>query len=59
MELLDAKDKGISIEAASWKGISEEAPEAYKDVEAVVNVSHKAGIATKVARLIPLGVVKG
>ena len=53
------EDKGISIEAASWKGISEEAPEAYKDVEAVVNVSHKAGIATKVARLIPLGVVKG
>ncbi|MEM3437927.1 MAG: RtcB family protein [Nitrososphaerales archaeon] len=50
---------GIFIEAASWKGIAEEAPEAYKDVDAVAEVSHKVGIATKVARLIPIGVVKG
>ena len=53
------KSKGILVEAASWKGIAEEAPEAYKDVDAVVDVSHRVGIATKVARLIPLGVVKG
>lgn len=53
------ESKGVFIEAASWKGIAEEAPEAYKDVDAVAEVSHKVGIATKVARLIPIGVVKG
>jgi len=34
-------------------------PEAYKDVDAVVNVSHELGIATKVAKLVPIGVIKG
>jgi tRNA-splicing ligase RtcB len=53
------ESKHILIEAASWRGISEEAPEAYKDVDVVADVSHKLGIATKVARLIPIGVVKG
>jgi tRNA-splicing ligase RtcB len=53
------ESKGIQIEAASWKGISEEAPEAYKNVDAVAEVSHNVGIATKVARLVPIGVVKG
>jgi tRNA-splicing ligase RtcB len=53
------ESRGILIEAASWKGVAEEAPEAYKDVDAVAEVSHKVGIATKVARLIPIGVVKG
>jgi tRNA-splicing ligase RtcB len=51
--------KSILIEAASWRGISEEAPKAYKDVDSVVEVSHRVGIATKIARLVPLGVVKG
>ena len=37
----------------------EETPEAYKDVDAVVNVSHELGIATKVAKLVPIGVIKG
>ncbi len=37
----------------------EEAPQAYKDVDAVVDVSHNLGIATKVAKLVPIGVIKG
>jgi tRNA-splicing ligase RtcB len=39
--------------------LAEEAPTAYKDVERVVAVVHRAGLARKVARLRPLGVVKG
>jgi tRNA-splicing ligase RtcB (3'-phosphate/5'-hydroxy nucleic acid ligase) len=53
------ESKGIYIKALSKNGIVEEAPEAYKDVDAVVEVSHRLGIATKVARLVPVGVVKG
>jgi tRNA-splicing ligase RtcB len=41
------------------KGLAEEAPEAYKDVDAVVDVCEQAGLARAVARLRPLGVVKG
>jgi tRNA-splicing ligase RtcB len=41
------------------KLLSEEAPYAYEDVDEVADVCHQAGLATKVARLIPLGVVKG
>ncbi|MBM4118403.1 RtcB family protein [bacterium] len=51
--------RGILIAAASRRGITEEKPEAYKDVDAVVEVVAHAGLATKVARLRPLGVVKG
>ena len=43
----------------SWKGLAEEQPAAYKDVSLVVDVVHRAGLASKVARLRPLGVVKG
>ena len=52
-------DKGIFIKALTRDGIVEETPQAYKDVDAVVNVSHNLGIATKVAKLIPIGVIKG
>lgn len=55
---LEAEQK-IFIRSASWKGIAEEAPGAYKDVEEVANVSHKAGIGNLVTRLRPVGVVKG
>jgi tRNA-splicing ligase RtcB len=55
----DLGRNGILVKSASWKGIVEEAPGAYKDVDTVVNVSDKLGIATKVVRLKPLGVVKG
>ncbi|MDJ0959713.1 MAG: RtcB family protein [Acidimicrobiia bacterium] len=50
---------GISVRPGSVKLLSEEAPYAYKDVDEVVDVCHRAGLATKVARLVPLGVVKG
>jgi tRNA-splicing ligase RtcB len=49
----------IIVKAASWKGVSEEAPGAYKDVDEVVKVSDKAGIGKLVARVRPMGVVKG
>jgi len=51
--------KGISIRAGGWKSVAEESPNAYKDVAEVVNVCHQAGISKKVARMKPLGVVKG
>ncbi len=50
---------GIIAEAASNKGLVEEAPEAYKDVDAVVDIVHRAGVAKRVARLVPVGVIKG
>ena len=52
-------DQGIFIKALTRDGVVEETPQAYKDVDAVVNVSHNLGIATKVARLVPIGVIKG
>jgi len=51
--------RGIFIRALTRDGVVEETPQAYKDVDAVVDVSHKLGIATKVARLVPVGVMKG
>jgi tRNA-splicing ligase RtcB len=52
-------EQGIIVRAADPKVVAEEAPGAYKDVDMVAEVSHQAGIATKVARLVPLGVTKG
>lgn len=51
--------RGILVRAANIKVISEEAPEAYKDCDAVAEVSHRVGLAKKVARLVPIGVTKG
>lgn len=51
--------KGIVARAQSWRGLAEEQPDAYKDVNLVVDVVHKANLATKVARMRPIGVVKG
>jgi len=53
------RKKGIYVHPASWKVMAEEAPDAYKNVSEVVNVTHGAGISMKVAKLLPLGVVKG
>lgn len=53
------EDKGIIIRAGSAKGLVEEAPESYKDIEEVIDVVHGAGIALKVAKLRPLAVIKG
>jgi tRNA-splicing ligase RtcB len=51
--------EGIAVRCPSNKGLAEEAPFAYKDVERVVCVVEQAGLARRVARLVPIGVVKG
>ena len=51
--------QGIIIRAAGRKTVAEEMPEAYKDVDRVVEVCHQAGISRKVARLVPIAVMKG
>jgi len=51
--------EGIHVQAGSYKGIAEEAPIAYKDVNSVVETVHRAGIALKVAKLRPVAVIKG
>ncbi|MEM1907591.1 MAG: RtcB family protein [Thermosphaera sp.] len=51
--------KGVVIRAATRRVISEEAPEAYKDVDKVVLTAHKVGIARMVVKMRPIGVVKG
>ena len=55
----DLEGKGIAVRSASWKGISEEAPGVYKDIDEVVRVSHEAGIGSLVAKVVPVGVIKG
>jgi tRNA-splicing ligase RtcB len=50
--------QGIVVRCPSLKELAEEAPYAYKDVDRVVDVVHRAGLARKVARLAPMGVVK-
>jgi tRNA-splicing ligase RtcB len=52
-------ERGIVVRCPSVKELAEEAPYAYKDVDRVVDVVERAGLARKVARLEPLGVVKG
>ncbi|MCL4234139.1 MAG: RtcB family protein, partial [Deltaproteobacteria bacterium] len=51
--------RGILVQSASRETVDEEMPEAYKDVSQVVDVVERAGLARKVARLVPLAVVKG
>jgi len=51
--------RGIFIRSPSLRGVAEEAPGAYKDVDAVVDVANHAGLARKVARLVPLICIKG
>ncbi|MEW5794925.1 MAG: RtcB family protein [Candidatus Zixiibacteriota bacterium] len=53
------EQQGIYLRAASKSGVAEEAPGVYKDVDEVVQIAHNAGIARKVARLRPVGVMKG
>ncbi len=52
-------DRGVTVRYEGRDTLAEEMPEAYKDVESVVSVMHEAGITRKVARLEPMGVVKG
>jgi tRNA-splicing ligase RtcB len=51
--------RGVVARARSWRGLAEEQPDAYKDVDLVVDVVHRAGLSRKVARLRPIGVIKG
>ena len=53
------EEQGILVRAETKNGIAEEIPEAYKDVDEVVNVVHEAGLSKRVARLKPKGVIKG
>lgn len=53
------ESRGIYVKSLTKNGLIEESPDAYKDVDMVADVSHKVGIATKVVRLVPLGVIKG
>jgi tRNA-splicing ligase RtcB len=55
----ELQDKGIWVRSDSLGTLAEEMSEAYKDVADVVEVVHGAGIARKVARLVPMAVVKG
>ncbi len=55
----ELEERGILVRSETRDGIVEEVPEAYKDVDEVVDVVHRAGLARKVARLRPLGVIKG
>nr|WP_316042243.1 RtcB family protein [Nocardiopsis sp. CNR-923] len=55
----DLEAHGIAVRGTSLKGLAEEAPSAYKDVTDVVDASVGAGLCRRVARLVPLGVVKG
>lgn len=59
-EVIDKlKQKGIIIKCRSMRGIAEEAPLAYKDIDNIVEVVHNAGLSKKVVKLIPLAVIKG
>jgi len=51
--------RGITVKAGSTNSLAEEASEAYKDVNEVVDITHKAGISNKVIKTIPIGVIKG
>jgi len=55
----EMEDKGIIVRSAGRETLAEEMSEAYKDISNVVEVVHKAGISKKVARLRPIGVIKG
>ncbi|MCH7870662.1 MAG: RtcB family protein [Planctomycetes bacterium] len=57
--LKELSDRGVYARARGRTGLEEEQPDAYKDVSQVCDVVHKAGIAAKVARLRPVGVIKG
>src|SRR3989344_3455768 len=55
----DLEKRHIYLRAKSWKGVAEEAPLAYKDIDEVVKVSHEVGIGNLVVRLVPLACIKG
>ncbi|HUG19938.1 MAG TPA: RtcB family protein, partial [Planctomycetaceae bacterium] len=52
-------NRGVIARSNSWKGLAEEQPDAYKNVDHVVEVVHNAKLSQKVARMRPIGVIKG
>lgn len=57
--LAEMKKMGVVIQARGMRTVAEEMPHAYKDVSRVVDIMHRAGITKKVAKLVPVGVIKG
>lgn len=55
----ELEQRGIEIRSTSWKGVAEEASQAYKNVDEVVRVSHEVGLGKLVAKVVPVGVMKG
>jgi len=55
----ELESRGIELMSTNWRGVAEEASQAYKDVDEVVKVSHKVGIGKLVAKVVPVGVMKG
>lgn len=52
-------EQGIIVKSYSMRGVAEEAPQAYKNIHEVVDIVHQAGLSKKVAKLVPLAVIKG
>jgi tRNA-splicing ligase RtcB len=55
----DLAKRGIIVRSPSFRGVAEEAPGAYKDVNEVVEAADRAGLARRVARLVPMVCIKG
>jgi len=55
----ELESKGVELKSTSWKGVAEEASQAYKDIDEVVKVSHEVGIGKLVAKVTPVAVMKG
>lgn len=55
----ELEERGIALKSTSWQGVAEEASQAYKNIDEVVKVSHEVGIGKLVARVVPVGVMKG
>lgn len=55
----ELEDQNIFVKSASWKGVSEEAPKVYKDVDEVIKSIKNAGLANVIVKLRPFGVIKG
>ncbi|OPZ86237.1 MAG: RNA-splicing ligase RtcB [bacterium ADurb.Bin429] len=53
------RKQGVYVHGGSWEGLAEEAPEAYKDIDRVVQAMECAGVAKRVAKMVPVGVIKG
>ncbi len=57
--LRELAERGVAVRSAGLATVAEEMPEAYKDVSEVVDVVHGAGLSRRVARIVPMGVIKG